>query len=48
MLKQAEIDASINEKNKIHNENQYEIIQSEKSNEEYREKTCNELKRQIF
>ena len=32
-----------NEKNKIHNENQYEIIHSEKSNDEYRAK-LNELR----
>ena len=30
------------------NRNVNEKIQSEKSDEEYREKTCNELKRQIF
>ena len=37
------INRNVNEKIKIHNENQYEIIQSEKSDEEYRAK-LSELK----
>ena len=32
------INCNVNEKIKIHNENQYEIIQSEKSDKEYRAK----------
>ena len=37
------INRNVNEKIKIHNENQYEIIQSEKSDKEYRAK-LSELK----